>query len=112
MQLRCDLPLRAYYTGSETQRSGRHLPERRAEISMCLMGRVRVGSAVCGLLRRDLLGFVSSVEQRERGLCLSSPGDTTLNKAVHAGILRKTQGRALLRASGAGKTHVHKSLYI
>ncbi len=40
-----------------------------------------VGSAVCfsPLERRDLLGFVSSLEQRERerGLCLTSPGDTT-----------------------------------
>lgn len=76
-------------------RSGRHLPERRAEISICLMGRDGLGSAVCGLLRGKVCGGFSPRwgRERERGLCLSSPGDTTLNKAVHAGIPRKTRAR-------------------
>lgn len=106
-----DLPLSALHTGSEAQRSGRHLPDRRAEISVCLM--VEMGSVLlfAGCWKERFAGFcLLAGAERERGLCLTSPGDTTLNKAVHAGILRKTSARPLLRASGAGETHVHKSL--
>lgn len=85
--------------GSSASRcSGRHLPERRAEISVCLMGRDGAGSAACGMPRGEIFWVLSPHWSRETGLCLSSPGDTALNKAVHAGKLRKTRTHAGTRA--------------